>query len=445
MNPKELQKLKAFLAQLYPDGEIPWDQLQEALESESYRLAWKGRAAAARSAWGPAGIRLPELGDADTLIEAENLAALHALSQCMEGKISAIYIDPPYNTGKDFTYKDNFRKGRKGQLKGRHDQWLSMLYPRLAVARRLLKDTGVIFVSIGDTELPNLRILMEEVFGPENVIGIFCWVKKRKGSHLSSTLRSLTEYVVCAAKDRRKTNLYGEKAYSDKWQPLMKKRNARKKLRFPGGCVETKLEDGVYGRSRTAANPFLSFEEPLEVHSGIISNGFVVEGPFVWTQRMLDGELEKGTRASLSKRFGFNVLRHDQKSKFKRPTTLLNGAAGIGTYEDAFAELSRRLDGEFRFSYAKPVSLVKYLLRAATHFEKDAIVLDFFAGSGTTGEAVWQLNAEDGGSRRFILVQEAAPTGDSRYPTICDMAWARLEAAAKEINPEAKLLRVPLL
>ena len=443
MNPKALKKLRAMMAQLFPDGEIPWHELREMLGDESYGLAWKGRAQAARSAMPRPGRDLPPL-HGDTLIESENLEALHALARSHEGRISAIYIDPPYNTGKEFTYTDNFRKGPRGKLEGRHDLWLSMLYPRLVMARRLLSESGVIFVSIGDTELPNLRILMEEVFGPDNVIGIFCWVKKKKGSHLSSTLRSLTEYVVCAARDKRRTNLYGEPAYTDKWQPLMKKRNARKELSFPAGCVETRLADGIYGPEETAANSHLSFRCPLDVSDGMIRNGFAVEGPFVWTQGMLDSELEKGTRASLSKRFGFNVLRHDQGSKFKRPATLLNAAAGVGTYEDAFAELSQRLGAEFRFSYAKPVSLVKHLVRAATHFEKDALVLDFFAGSGTTGEAVWQLNGEDGGERRFILVQEPVPTGDARFPTICDLAWARLGAAALEQEEKVSLQRISL-
>ncbi|MEC8290184.1 MAG: site-specific DNA-methyltransferase, partial [Pseudomonadota bacterium] len=151
------------------------------------------------------------------LLRAENLQALRAMHRNYAQRFDMLYIDPPYNTGGSFTYDDSLG-----------EDWFSMMRDRLLAAKELLTDDAVIFVSIGDEEVHRLRFLLEMVFGSENYIGTFVWVKKKKGSHLSATLRSVTEYVLCCSMNKSKTNLFGEKAYSNKWQPLIKKKNRLK-------------------------------------------------------------------------------------------------------------------------------------------------------------------------------------------------------------------------
>src|SRR5690554_2875104 len=176
-------------------------------------------------------------------IEGDNLDVLKLLQNSYLNKVKMIYIDPPYNTGNDFIYRDNFKVSKEDyeeelglfdeeenrlfkntETNGRyHSDWCSMMYPRLQLARNLLTDDGVIFISIDDNEVHNLRKICDEVFGEENFVAEFVWVKKKKGSHLSKTTRNMTEYVLCFSKNKNSIELYGEKAYSDKQQPLAKR------------------------------------------------------------------------------------------------------------------------------------------------------------------------------------------------------------------------------
>ena len=352
------------------------------------------------------------------IIHGDNLEALKALMPFYQGKVDCIYIDPPYNTGTEkWIYNDrvNSPKIREwlGKVVGgdsedlaRHDKWLCMMYPRLSLLKQLLTPDGVIFVSIDENEIHDLLYLMEDIF--KHNIGIFSWVRKKKGSHLSSSLRKMTEYVVAYTNSPRPVELYGEQAYSDKWQPIVKRTNAFKELKIAAGVVSTKLTDGrykkgTYGNAGTA----LEFLSDLGVSKGIIISPITVRARFVWTQAMLDSELGKGTLISLSQKFGFNVLRYDQSEKFKTPSTLLSPEIGIGTNEDASKELSDLFGTEMGkvFPYPKPVSLIKYLVNAVTRNNVNALILDSFAGSGTTGHAVLELNKEDGGNRQFVLVE----------------------------------------
>src|SRR5690606_1745972 len=196
--------------------------------------------------------------------------------------------------------------------------------------------------------------------------------------------------------------------YAEKLQPLVKRTNKLKTLTFPAGKVSTKLEDGKYEPGyRGKEGTGLRFISPFVVHEGEVTSALIVEGRFVWTQEKLDKELEQGSTVELSTRFGLNSGRHDQAEKTKTPSTLLGPNSGIGTNEDASQELVDIFAKEMGkvFPYPKPSSLVQYLIRAATHDATDAIVMDSFAGSGTTGHAVLKQNTEDGGTRRFILVE----------------------------------------
>lgn len=339
------------------------------------------------------------------LIEGDNLHALTALSFTHKGMIDVIYIDPPYNTGnKDFKYNDRFVDKEDSY---RHSKWLSFMHKRLEIAKKLLSEKGVIFISIDDNEQAQLKLMCDEVFLENNFIGNFIWVKKKKGSHLSKTLRSMTEYVLSYSKDSSQIELYGENAYIDKWQPLAKRTNSIKILNFQKEAVLTTLDDGHYKAKRYGVGTSsLNFLNDFIVLNGLIISSITVEGPFVWSQKKLNEELAFGSKISLSTKFGFNTLRHNQSEKIKRPSSLINTENGVGTNEDAYQELINIFDKEGVMTYPKPSSLIKYLINTSTFFKsKNSVsILDFFAGTGTTLHATMQLNAEDGGNRQCILV-----------------------------------------
>lgn len=338
------------------------------------------------------------------LIEGDNLHALTALTFTHEGKIDVIYIDPPYNTGnKDFMYNDHFVDNEDSF---RHSKWLSFMHRRLVIAKKLLNENGVVFISIDDNEQSQLKLLCDEVFNENNFVGNFIWVKKKKGSHLSKTLRSMTEYVLCYAKSIKNIELYGEDAYSDKWQPLVKRTNSIKELSFPANFIKTTLKDKIYDAGTYGSGTSsIKINENFEVKNGIVINSISVEAPFVWVQRKLDEEIKLGSEISLSSKFGFNTLRHNQDDKIKRPSSLINNEINVGTNEDAYQELIDIFNAEGVMTYPKPSSLINYLINTITYFSKDQrpIILDFFAGTGTTLHATLELN-KDGGNRQCILV-----------------------------------------
>lgn len=363
-------------------------------------------------------------GDPDSgnlIVQADNLHALKALLPRYAGQVKCIYIDPPYNTGNEgWAYNDNVNSpeirrwlgevvGKEGETLDRHDRWLCMIYPRLILLKQFLRDDGVIFVSIDEFEIAALEHVLSEVFGTINRLGIFSWQRKKKGSHLDAHVRKMSEFVVCYSRDKSSLeSLYGEDAYAEKLQPLVKRTNKPKTLRFGAGKVATKLPDGRYEEGfRGKEGTGLTFKKPFVVKEGIVTSTMLIEGRFVWTQSTLDDEFARGSTVELSKKFGLNSGRHDQAEKTKTPSTLLLPSAGIGTNEDASQELASIFGREMGkvFPYPKPSTLVQYLIRAATHKDKEAIILDSFAGSGTTAHAVLQQNIDDGGSRRFILVE----------------------------------------
>ena len=334
------------------------------------------------------------------IIKGNNLLALHTLKSEFAGKVKLIYIDPPYNTGSDsFAYNDNFN----------HSTWLTFMRNRLLIARELLREDGVIFVSIDDSEQAYLKVLMDEVFEKKHFITNFVWTRKRKGSFLSKKIRKMTEFIICFSKSEGDLSLFGEDAYSDKWQPIVKRTNSLKKLNFPKNIIKTTLKDGIYEKLYRGNNETgISFLNDFNVKDGLIVNDIEVEGKFVWTQQFLDNELINGSEISLSNKFGFNVLRYDQSEKFKAPSTIINRDNNVGTNEEATQELAAMFDVEIGtiFNYNKPVSLLKYLINMVCFEDKNAIVLDYHCGSGTTGHALLELNKTDDGNRKFIIIEQ---------------------------------------
>ena len=454
-------KLRSLLGEYVEDG-----------EPETYDFTWVGKRAAQREAAAPCRKTLrpcPEDSvDWDTTqnlyIEGDNLEVLKLLQNSYMGKVKMIYIDPPYNTGNDFVYHDGFAQSaeeydehnrddegnrfrKNTDSNGRfHSDWCSMIYARLMVARSLLTEDGVIFISIDDNELDNLQKISNEVFGQINAVGVFIWAKKKKGSHLSKTFRSMTEYVLCYAKDISLIELFGEDAYSDKWQPIVKKTNSIKVLSFPKGLIETTLNSGYYDAGTYARDTTpIKFIKGFSVKKGVIEDNIEVEGPFVWTQIKLTEEINAGTKFSLSNRYGFNVFRSDQLEKVKRPSSIIDSKVNVGTNEDASAEVASLFGHERIMDYPKPVSLLHFIVKTLAYYDKDMIILDFFSGSATTAHAVMQLNAEDGGNRKFIMVQLSEETAEDSeaykagYKNICEIGKERIRRAGKKIKADSPL------
>jgi adenine-specific DNA-methyltransferase len=471
---QRLANLRQLFPEAFSEGKVDFDKLRTTLGQavasgpERFSFTWAGKSEAiamlqtpSRATFRPCpeeSLDFDSTGNA--FIEGDNLEVLKLLYESYFARVKLIYIDPPYNTGQAFIYPDNYadplaaylqltgQADARGNLltsnpetSGRyHSAWLSMMYPRLFLARQLLREDGVIFVSIGDDELANLVLLLDEVFGEENRLGIFTWVKKKKGSHLSRTVRSMTEFVVAYGRSKDVTDLFGEQAYANKWQYLLNRSNPVGVRSFPAGVVECTLPEGRHKPGRYGDGDLsVLLMDGVEVHGGKIINGFRLEGRFKWSQRKIEQEISLGTRFAIrSLGFGPNMLRHDQAQKFKRPPTLLNGESGVGTYEDANEEIKTLFGDEGVMDYPKPTSLLRYLVRAATHWAPEGIVLDFFAGSCTTAQAVLELNHQDGGARKFLMVQLPERTGNKDFPTIAEVGKERIRRVSSRLKKAAE-------
>lgn len=498
-SPELTQRNIERLAELFPtvvteqldaDGRptrgIDFDSLRQELADyvvegprERYQLDWPGKRNALFAANTPVSKSLRPVPDEsvnfDTtqhlFIEGDNLDALKLLQESFLGRVTMIYLDPPYNTGKDFVYRDDYSErsqdylARSGQTSaegaglvsnpdtgGRyHSNWLSMMYPRLRLARNLLSDDGVLFVSIDDNEFHNLVSILTEVFGENCYLGSIAWLKKRKGSFLSKGLVSMHEYVVAVGR-RPGARLFGGTADSTESQPLVKRTNARSKLRTPASRVETRLDDGVYpAGSYGEGSSSVELLHDARVKDGMFVTELELEGPFIWSQQYLDDQLSRGARITINtSSFQPRVFKVQSDDQHKGLSSFIEGVRLRATNEDAYEHGKKLFGIEGVLDYPKPVNLIKVLVEAATHFDPDAIVMDFFAGSGTTAEAVLSLNAEDGGARRFLLVQLPEKVGENSaaaragYSTISEVARARLRRVGERTLEEASGGSAPL-
>lgn len=337
------------------------------------------------------------------LIEGDNLEALATLAYTHAGKIDVIYIDPPYNTGnKDFIYNDAYVDGEDSY---RHSKWISFMSKRLSIAKSLLSENGVIFISIDDNEQAALKLLCDDpsIFGEKKFVGQIVWFKKRKGSFLSNKLISLTEYVLAYAKNPN-IQLFGGLPSNSESQPIIKRTNSPKILHFPAGIIKTKLPDGFYAKGIYGIGSSASeLIEDAYVSNGYFSSDVIIRAPFVWGQEFLEQEIKKGTEIIVNtKNLQVRVIRHNNDS-IKALPSFIDGREEGATNEDAYELLKSIFGVDNPFQYSKPVNLIKKLLLANSYFNKNITILDFFAGSGTTLHATMQLNAEDGGNRTCIL------------------------------------------
>ena len=341
------------------------------------------------------------------LIEGDNYHSLAVLNFTHQGAIDLIYIDPPYNTGsQDFIYNDKFQSGYvEKDDPFKHSKWLAFMEKRLKLAKKLLKDEGVILISIDDNEFAQLKLLCDEIFGERNFVGNLVWYKKRKGSYLSKELVHVTEYIFAYKNTSKPITFYGGRPSEAESQPLVKRTNARKELKFPPNFVKTKLADGqckkgVYG---TGSSSVILLQD-TRVKSGVFIDRFNLEGPFTWSQKMLDEQISLGASIIINtKNFQPRVFRKYNESHSKGLQTFIDGRELSATTDDAYENLKDIFGIDRPFDYSKPYQLIKFLVNTVTSQNKNAIVLDFMAGSGTTGQAVMELNKEDGGNRQFIL------------------------------------------
>lgn len=329
------------------------------------------------------------------LIEGDNLEALTALAYTHEGKIDVIYIDPPYNTGnKDFVYNDSYVDREDGY---RHSKWLSFMNKRLQIAKSLLSSGGVIFISIDDNEQAQLKLLCDEIFGNNNFVGTYLWNRTSTPPALSYKIRRKLEFVLCYQRSDIPQRTFSQGYVDGGDAPLLNSGNPVGVLSFPKGSVRFGVPDGCYSAKSSYK---INLLDNVFIKNGVNENEFKAEGNFKWSQPNLDREVKEGTYF-LIKTKQFSPRFQKSKKSTKVPSNIINDEVCVGTNEDAQKEMTNL---GIEFNYAKPTSLIQYLIKMPFWNEKSVTILDFFAGSGTTLHATMQLNAEDGGHRKCILV-----------------------------------------
>ncbi len=351
-------------------------------------------------------------------IEGDNYPVLKKLNNHFSEKIDLIYIDPPYNTGNDFTYNDDFATGLD-----RHSAWLSFMSRRLKAALPLLKPTGCIFIAIDQSELYTLKLLCDQIFGEENFVNDFMWLHgKGKKDRWSRTLQ---QHTLCYARDKSKLSAFREMVQTD-W--AVKNADGDPRGNWFSGSISFTEK-----RSSPKHKNYYSITSP---------------GGVVWTRQWMVSESEMHKLIAQNRIFWGAAPAYDKVPRIKifneQATEVIprNIIENVETTRAAQNHLDSLLGVKGAFDNPKPVSLISHLLKI-TCMPKDALVMDFFAGSGTTFEAVCTLNKEDGGSRRCILVQKPEPirlsnTEPSKSPfqTISALCWERCLRTSKKFGVE---------
>ena len=460
---ENILRLKELFPEVVTEGKIDFKVLQDILGNEIeegeeyYRFTWAGKAQARREAHKPStGTLRPAKEESvnwDTTqnlyIEGDNLEVLKLLQKSYAGKVKMIYIDPPYNTGKDFVYKDNYKDNLKnyqevtGQVDsegnklstnsesdGRfHSNWLNMMYPRLRLARNLLKDDGVIFMSIDDNEVDNLRKIGNEIFGEINFITDIIWHKKYGAANDAKYFSDVHDHILVFAKVK------------ENWKPNMFERPDELNAKYKNSDND---ERGAW----IATN--------LSVKTYSKANDYIIEGP---TGLKFSPPPSRAWVVSKEK---YQELLEDNRITFGKDGTsrpylktflseVQNGIVPttIWSYNDAGHNIGAKSevrdlfsDTTVPFDTPKPTKLIKRIIEVAESNSKDDIVLDFFSGSATTADSIFQLNATDSGKRKFILIQlpelteEKSEAYKAGYKTIAEIGKERIRRASKKVSTE---------
>jgi adenine-specific DNA-methyltransferase len=463
---QNIDRLKELFPEVLTDGEkINFEMLKTVLgevvedNNERYQLTWHGKKQAILGAQKPSkGTLRPVPGKSKSFentenlyIEGDNLEVLKLLQKSYNGKVKMIYIDPPYNTGQDFVYKDNFKNGVQNYLEqtgqvdskgnqlstnvesnGRfHTDWLNMIYPRIKLSRSLLTDDGLIFVSIDDNELANLLDICNEIYGESNFIANFV-VEKRTNRENRKVVSSRHDYLVCYAKNS------DSKDRILKQLPMSEKALANYKNpdNDPNGLWKSDPATAQAGHGTKS-----------QFYDLVAPNGKIHKLPSGRCWLYTKEEMEKHIKANRIwfGRDGNGVPRVktylNSKERGLTPESIWF-AEDISTNEIAKNRFKELFKGLSLFETPKPVDLILQALKISTNNNNQELILDFFSGSATSAHATMQLNAEDGGNRKFIMVQlpeileqnsEAYKNG---FRTICDIGEERIRRAGEKIKHE---------
>ncbi|MBA3869516.1 MAG: site-specific DNA-methyltransferase [Anaerolineae bacterium] len=454
------EQLSDLFPEAFREGQLDLEALKAALglqtsdtKTERFSFTWAGKRDAIRLAQTPSRATLiPSVEESinwdttsNAFIEGDNLEVLKLIGRSYFGRVKMIYIDPPYNTGNDFVYPDNYsdpletylhmtgqtdtngnRLTSNAESNGRyHSAWLSMMYPRLVLARQFLKEDGIIFISIDDHEVHNLRQLMNEIFGEESLLACFIW-HRRQMSDSRNQDRASTDHEYVLAYRRPSATLQGRDV------DLSKYNNPNNDPR--GDWFSADLTGLANKEQRPNLHYDIANPETEIVYHPSVTRGWSVskttferliqEGRIIWPSKP-DGRPR--VRKYLNER-------EDFKTGF---STILD----VGFTTEGTREI-QSLFGDKIIQFPKPVSLIKTLIAQATSQYDSDIVMDFFAGSSTTAQAVYELNGEDGGNRRYVLVQLPEPTDNPTFPTIADIGKERIRRVIDKIEKSnGKLLR----
>ena len=453
---ENIKKLKEIFPEIFIEGKIDFDLLRQICNGggvqntesskERYSLTWNGKSRARQIAQEvstgtlrPAKEESKNWDNTENIyIEGDNLEVLKLLQKSYHGKIKMIYIDPPYNTGKDFVYKDNFianienYKKVTGQINeegiklttntetnGRyHSDWLNMMYPRLKLARNLLTDDGVIFMSIDDNEQANLKKICDEIFGEENFVAQIAWRKSDNQANIGNIAR-VKEYILSYSKNDK---LF----YLNKMELTEK---AKKEYRY-------KDDRGFFRRSILLHKTRGRYKYDLKTPTGKI-----LSGPWMKSKEDIEKMSNEGmiywTTGGEEQPYGKIYL---DESDGQIP----NDFIGIeyGSNQEASLELEKLMQSRY-FDFPKSVTLLKHLAKIGSNL--DNYILDFFSGSSTTAHSVMQLNVEDGGNRKYIMVQipfltdENSEAHKAGYKNICEIGKQRIRRAGERIKSDESL------
>ena len=454
-----MEKLKSVFPECFAEGKLDIDKLLSLCgeyidnDFEKYKFEWKGKAECLRLAQKrstgtlrPCREESVNFDDTENIyIEGDNLEVLKLLQTAYYNKIKMIYIDPPYNTGNDFVYEDDFAdpmarykevtqqttKSNPETMGRYHTNWLNMMYPRLRLAANLLRDDGVIFISIDDNEVDNLKKLCNEVFGEENFVGEFIWRKKDGGGQAKEHFVIEHEYII----------VY-QKSYNFVWKDKVEYRSSKEynKQDDKGIYKITKLAKwGNTARREDRPTMYFSLTAPdnSEVFPIAPDGGdgrWRVGKPRMdelLTDNLIHWERKDGKWIPYEKEYFAN-----QEKTIKQRSILYN-IANTGDGTNILTGLFGKKDV---FENPKPIEVIRLFIEATT--KDNDIILDFFSGSATTAHAVMQLNAEDGGNRKFIMVQlpelcdEKGEAYKAGYKNICEIGKERIRRAGKKILEE---------
>lgn len=469
-----------------PEMAIDFDKLRQELSKdivegaeERYQFTWPDKRNAIRLANAPTTDTLrpcrEESVDFDNTqnlyIEGDNLQVLKLLRENYLGKVKMIYIDPPYNTGNDFVYNDDFSQSASEYMhnsgqedeegnrlvvnpesNGRfHTDWLNMIYPRLKVAKDLLSEDGVIFISIDDNEVENLRKVCDEIFGSINFASPFIWSLPR-GINAGLIARA-HEYILCYTKNIFAVGRFNR--LSDDVEYSIERCNKKIDSRHPESTIDFPSGIRYEGPDKTLEGEIEGSETIRIIGREVFKNGSLVEPVTLsagWTMKnmildWLAGREVYDTKGQKIVEFFFKDNGNLYSKKELNTYSIKSILKDIADTQKARIEIEELFGNQDIFSYPKTVDLPKLFSKLSTN--KDSVILDFFSGSATTAHAVMQLNAEDGGNRKFIMVQLPEKTdGNSEarkagYKNICEIGKERIRRAGKKIkeeHPEAKNL-----